>query len=107
MDSGFARRRAPRNDGAYRPASGSADGLAIDRRPVPLAHRFEIRSALAARRGGFPARGSQQIGGAGEHIRPRTTSLPHEAVEIAAEVQIVAYRTTIEKTFTIFGCRVK
>src|ERR1700755_1337789 len=45
------------------------DRLAIDRRPIPLAHRFEIRGALAVGRAVLEAGDVQQVGGRGQHIR--------------------------------------
>src|SRR6267378_1290251 len=66
-----ARRRrdplAPRNDGSREDLPPDQligeirDRLAIDRRPVPLAHRFEIRAALAIGRADLEAVGVQEV----------------------------------------------
>src|SRR3954454_13432163 len=67
------------------PVGKIPDGLAIDGRPVPLAHRLEIRTALAVRRASRPARGVQQIGGGGEHVRHAVAQ-----VDMAVAVEIDA-----------------
>ncbi len=43
-------------------------GLGIDRGVIPLAHRLEIRAALALRCAHLEAVQLQQMGGGGEHV---------------------------------------
>src|SRR4029079_8107478 len=50
------------------PVRKIADGLAVDRRPVPLAHGFEVRGALAIGRAVLEARDVQKVCGGGVHI---------------------------------------
>src|SRR5207253_4077030 len=63
-----------------------ADGLAIDRGPVPLAHRFEIGGALAVGRAHLEAGGVQQIGGGGEHVGHGVAEID---VAVAVEIDAV------------------
>src|SRR5260370_35202911 len=52
----------------HQPVGEIADGLAIDRGPVPFAHGLEIRTALAVRRAGAEAGRVQEVGGGGEPV---------------------------------------
>lgn len=61
------------------------DGLAVDGRPVPLAHRLEIRGALAVGRASLEAGDMQQVGGGGEHIGDAVAQ-----VDMAVAVEIDA-----------------
>src|SRR5439155_24778624 len=53
---------------ALQPFGEMHDGLAVDHRPVPLAHDLEIGGALAIERARLPAAGLEQIGSGGEHV---------------------------------------
>src|SRR3954453_23961181 len=62
-----------------------ADRLAVDRRPVPLAHGFEIRRALAVGRAALEAAGVQQVCGGGENIGDAVAE-----VDVAVAIEIDA-----------------
>src|ERR1700750_1342213 len=68
------------------PVGKIADGLAVDRGPVPLAHRFEIRGALIVRRAGLEAGKLQQVRGGGEHIGH---AVPEIDMAVAVEIDAV------------------
>src|SRR3954463_3887534 len=66
-----------------------ADRLAVDRCPVPLAHRFEIRRAFAVGRAALEAAGVQQVRGGGENIWHAVAEIDMAvAVEIDAVLDV-------------------
>ena len=65
------------------------DRLAVDGGVIPLAHRLEIRRALAIGRAHLEAVGVQQIGGGGEHVGDAVAQIDAAvAVEIDAVFDI-------------------
>src|SRR6185312_210035 len=65
------------------------DGLAIDLRPVPLAHGIEIRRALLEWLTGLPAIGLQEVGRGCEHVRHAVTQIDAAvAVKIDAVLDV-------------------
>src|SRR4051812_30472042 len=62
------------------------DRLAIDRGTIPLAHRFEIRRALAVGLAVLEAGDVQQIGGGGEHVGNAVAQID---VAVAVEIDAV------------------
>src|SRR5258705_7684886 len=73
------------NSPSHQPVGEIADGLAIDRRAIPFAHRLEIRRALAIRRAGPEAASVQQVGGGGEHVGHAVAE-----IDVAVAVEIDA-----------------